>query len=237
MRRLLLAALGILPLGAQVCNPADLPGAYGFQLFGISRISGGPQPSAAVGRLEFDNRGNVRGVSSVNFNGYFLGNPVTGTYEFKTNCALTFRLQEPSGGWQHFRGTAEPDMSRIEFRQTDPGAGVHGEMRHTAASCTDDGFRGLYQFRMAGMTTPFYDPTKVMAGSASADVVSDGNGGLSWEADGKSGKGTYEVDSDCFVAIDFGAPFRGILVDSGQIVLAVESDPLQVGVATFSTAE
>src|SRR5215472_13509967 len=73
-----------------VCDPAKLQGAYGFQLSGRITISGESKSVASIGRLEFDGKGDVSGISSVNFAGYFLGSRVTGRYEAHTDCSITW---------------------------------------------------------------------------------------------------------------------------------------------------
>ena len=101
---ILLGGLLCAAASGQVCGANDLSGGYGFQLAGTTTISGAPTPMAAIGRLAFETEGRISGTSSVNFNGLFLGNPVTGTYTFQTNCAIAFELQDDSGAWQHFQG-------------------------------------------------------------------------------------------------------------------------------------
>jgi hypothetical protein len=234
MRLILLAAVASLPLAAQVCNPAALAGAYGFQLSGTTTIGDKPQPMASLGRLVFDGSGHLSGTSSVNFNGYFLGNPVTGVYELKTDCSLTWSLQDDSGGWQHFRGTAQPGLASATFRQTDTGTSGSGTLRRTASTCTAAAMRGPYLFRMGAMTTPFSTQARQTPSTMRTVTVADGNGGLSWKSGEAVNTGTYTVDSDCFVKIDFGFALRGIVVEDGRTVLAVQTDPTQVGVATFS---
>ena len=189
---------------------------------------------ATVGRLVFDGSGHISGYSSVNFDGYFLGNPVTGTYELHSDCSITWSLQDASGAWQHFRGTAEPGMARFTFRQTDLGTGGRGDLRRVATSCNAAAFQGRYRFQMGGMTTPFSGDAQAKATHQNTQTVADGNGGLAWRSGNDSNSGTYTVDSDCFVQINFGAALRGILVDNGRTVLAIQTDPVQVGVATFS---
>jgi hypothetical protein len=233
MRLPLLAALASLPLAAQGCNPSALSGAYGFQLAGMTSIAGKPTPEATVGRLVFDGSGHLSGYASVNFNGLFLGNPVTGTYELKPDCTLTWSLQDDSGAWQHFRGAAEPGLARAAFRQTDPGTDGRGDLRRAAATCDDTAFHGQYLFRMGGLATPFTAGGAKTVGQ-STRTIADGAGHLSWKSGESSNSGTYTVDSDCFLRIDFGVPLRGILVDGGRTVLAVQTDPQRVAVATFS---
>src|SRR3954464_3829082 len=111
------------PILADGCAPTDVQTVYGFQLAGTSTISGKPTPVAAIGRLTFDADGKVSGYSSVNFNGLFLGNPVIGTYEMNTDCGMTWKMQDTSGGWQSFAGKVKPGGGQIQFHQTDAGAG------------------------------------------------------------------------------------------------------------------
>ncbi len=119
---------------ADVCNPAKLQGAYGFQLSGRTTISGESKPAVSVGRLVFDGQGAVSGYSSVNFAGYFLGNPVTGTYEAHDDCTIAWSLQDDSGAFQHFSGKLTADYSAAEFHQSDPGGAQNGIMERVAAA-------------------------------------------------------------------------------------------------------
>src|SRR5690242_18361707 len=101
-RFLLLAAAVPAACGAAVCNPAGVDGAYGFQLTGVATISGVSQPVVSLGRLVFDGQGSISGVSSVSFTGLYLGNPVTGMYQARTDCSIDWSLQDDSGNRQHF---------------------------------------------------------------------------------------------------------------------------------------
>ena len=80
---LLILPSGLAAQAADVCDPADLVGPYAFQLTGWTDISGTPEPTAGLGRIAFDGRGNLSGTASATFNGLLLGNPVTGSYEAK----------------------------------------------------------------------------------------------------------------------------------------------------------
>src|SRR5438445_600480 len=95
MRRVLfviLMALAMLPArAAYECNKQAISGPYGFQLSGMTTISGTSAPAVGIARIVFDGDGNISGYSSVNYNGLLLGNPVTGTYEVATDCAVHFR--------------------------------------------------------------------------------------------------------------------------------------------------
>ena len=64
MQAWLITLLLVLPSAAEVCNPADVHGVYGFQLSGTTTISSRPQPVVSVGRLVFDTDHSVSGISS-----------------------------------------------------------------------------------------------------------------------------------------------------------------------------
>src|SRR5215472_8701890 len=134
--RLALVAVLTAPLYAQVCGLTDLSGTYGFHFSGHATISGTPAPLAAIGRLAFDNSGKIAGTSSVNFNGLFLGNPVTGIYELKQDCTVSWSLRDDSGAWQHFQGTLQPGGSWGSFHQTDPGAAARGNSTPAQSTVT-----------------------------------------------------------------------------------------------------
>jgi hypothetical protein len=249
MRRLLLLlclmVLGGLPASAQVCGSADVQGAYGFQLSGTTTIGvDGPQPLVAIGRLVFDAERVVSGVSSVDLNGYFLGNPVTGTYEFKTDCTLTFQLQDDSGAFQHFTGVAKEGGASVEFHQTDDGAGGHGVLEKTPNDCKTESFHGSYAFALSGTASQF--ATDQPAGSVfsvQGTVDADGVGNLALTTAGGKTTGSYKLDSDCIAEMELGVSdgnsasilkMRGVLVNEGKRLLAVESDPARTATARFT---
>jgi hypothetical protein len=219
MRTILPLILFAFPSAAQVCGNFDLSGAYGFQLSGTTTIAGDPKPMAAIGRLDFATEGRISGTSSVNFGGLFLGNPVTGTYSASSNCSFTFELQDDSGGWQHFRGTLTPGGARATFHQTDPATGGRGVLAKLPASCGAAVIHGAYAVILDGRRTA---------------TSADGAGNLSWKAGDSVNTGTYTVDSDCFVELNFGMRLRGIVVDAGRAVFAVQTDPGKVATATFT---
>jgi len=210
-------------------------GAYGFQISGRSTISGTDTPVSGVGRLVFDTGDRtISGYSSVNFNGFFLGNPVTGKFELKTDCSITWSLQDDSGAYQNFKGTVRPGGSRIDYAQTDPGAGSIGRLRKLAPVCNDAAFQGSYRLSATSSTTPFAG-TPLSTDSVNTTAESDGNGGLTIKRGAEKLSGSYSVDSDCFVQIEIvGRKLRGILVDNGDQVLAMETDPQHVSSGVFA---
>jgi hypothetical protein len=54
---------------------------------------------------------------------------VTGSYEAKSDCSVILKMQDDSGGFQHFSGTLSSDGSSVQFKQTDPGGAQRGIMQ------------------------------------------------------------------------------------------------------------
>ncbi len=240
-------ALG-LPLCAEVCNPKDLQGPYGFQLSGETNISGESKPVATIGRMVLTDDGGISGYSTVMFAGYLLGNPVTGTYEARWDCTVTWSLQDDSGAFQHFSGVATSDGKSVHFRQTDPGGAQDGTLARTSADCKPSDLRNGYAFTLSGSTTP------MVPGGTSGKIAAKGL----IEADEKAGfklassdsstvptDVTITVDGECIVDIQLTLPttgiatsipttLRGILIDEGKAILAIETDPGAMVSAKFT---
>jgi hypothetical protein len=231
--------LAILAQDASVCNPAHFEGAYGFQLSGHTTISGRPKPAASIGRLEFDGRGAVTGESSVNFAGYFLGNPVTGKYEANADCSLTWSLQDDSGAWQHFSGRLTPDLLAATFHQTDPGGAQDGTMQKVAPKCSVAGLAPHYGFSLSGNAIPMNPGEAPHRISATGAAETDAIGSLKLTVGDASGTGSIAIDSACIATMALTLPtgeslaLRGVLVDGGKRILAVETDPGTTVTATF----
>lgn len=214
-----------------VCNPGKFQGAYGFQISGHTTISGVSKPVASIGRWDFDGQGGITGTSSVNFAGYYLGNPVTGKYELTPDCVLDWSLQDDSGGWQHFRGKLTPDLLAARFSQTDAGAAQDGTMQHVAPNCSAAALSPDYSFTLSGNAIPMNPGEVPRHISADGLLQPDAAGALKLTVAGATGTGSISIDSDCVATITMNLPagltvaLRGILVDSGKRILAVETDP------------
>ena len=246
MKKMLLLAAFSVPAYGAVCNPRTFHGVYGFQLSGDTTISGDKKQAVSIGRLVFDGSGGVSGYSSVNYAGFLLGNPTTGTYEAHTDCSVTWSLQDDSGAYQHFGGTMTGDAKRVVFAQTDPGGPGHGSMVLTPQACTASALQQKYRFSVSGSYTP-------MEAGQSADTIS-----VSGKAEVQGGKlalhvtdkpvpgdGTFDVDGDCVVTMDLNLPpnaatgaattinLRGMLVDDGKEILAIQTDPGAAVTARF----
>jgi hypothetical protein len=224
---LLLVSFPVFPaaLAAEVCNPASLVGPYAFQLTGTTDISGTLKPTASLGRIIFDGEGGLSGTASAAFSGLLLGNPVTGTYEAKADCSVTWKLQDDSGAFQHFSGTYSTDGTRVQFKQTDPGGPQRGIMKKTSDMCSAGDLRKKYSFAVSGSTEAVQPGDVPHSVSAKGTVDTDENA-------------SFQVESDCSVQFKLTIPaqdgriaepsvinMRGFLVDGGREILAVETDP------------
>lgn len=231
---MLLAALAA--RASDVCNPADLVGPYVFQLTGTTDIAGGRKPTVSLGRLVFDGHGALTGTSSAAFQGLLLGNPVTGTYEAKSDCTVRWKLQDDSGGYQNFSGTFAPDAASGQFKQSDPGGAQRGILKKTADACLAADLSKKYSFSVSGITTPLLEGQTpfTVSGKGTLDVAENG---------------TFEVDSDCSVRFQLvllirtgsgdetsEMNMRGFLVNGGKEILAFQTD-LGTVVAARLTAE
>jgi len=225
-RLLLLVWLtGLAAQAADVCNPADLLGPYAFQLTGSTDIAGTPNPTASLGRIDFDGRGGLSGTASATFRGLLLGNPVTGSYEAKPDCSVIWKLQDNSGGFQNFGGTLSSDGTSVLFKQTDPGGAQHGIMRKTSDTCSAADLRTKYHFTVSGSTTLMQsgDVPRLVSAKGTLDIAENG---------------TFRVESDCSVQFGLTVPaeggqgvepslmtMRGFLVSGGKEILAFQTDP------------
>jgi|SRR5450432_130184 hypothetical protein len=218
---------------ADVCNPTDLLGPYAFQLTGSTDISGSPRPTASLGLINFDARGNLSGTVSATYRGLLLGNPVNGTFAAKSDCSVTWKLQDDSGAFQHFSGTLSADGTRVQFSQTDPGGAQRGIMKKTPGTCSAADLLKKYTFSVSGSTTP------MQPGEVSHNV--SGEGTLD-----TTDNGSFQVESDCSVQFKLTLPerdgqaadptprsMRGFLVNGGKEILAFQTDPGAMVAARF----
>ena len=210
---------------ADVCNPAALIGPYAFQLMGTTDIAGSPQPTVSLGLIVFDGHGSLSGTASATFRGLLLGNPVTGSYEARSDCSVVWKLQDDSGAFQNFSGTLSPDGASVQFRQSDPGGARRGTMKKTPDSCSAADLSTQYSFSVSGSTTPMLpgEVARTVSARGRLDVAANG---------------TFRVDRDCSVLFQLTLPaepgsgvessamsMRGFLVNGGKEILAFQTDP------------
>ena len=111
------------------CSKATLKGTYLFAFNGVEIKGNSEQrPFAIAGYDVFDGNGEVRGVSSGNFNGeVFRKDPFTGTYTVKANCTGTVAYRDGP----QIDVFIAPDGSKFAFVRTDPefvGAGFDSQV-------------------------------------------------------------------------------------------------------------
>jgi hypothetical protein len=232
---LLVLIPGLAAQAADVCNPADLLGPYAFQLTGSTDIAGTPKPTVSLGRIAFDGRGGLSGTASATFRGLLLGNPVTGSYEAKSDCSMMWKLQDDSGGFQNFSGTLSSGGTSVQFKQTDPGGAQGGIMRKTSDTCSAADLRTKYYFTVSGSTTPMQpgDVPHVVSAKGTLNIAENGS---------------FRVESDCSVRFGLTVPaqdgqvvepslmtMRGFLVGGGQEILAFQTDPGAMVAARFTS--
>lgn len=246
-RLLTLIPVLVLPLCADVCNPANLQGPYGFQLTGDTTISGESRPVSNVGRIILAADGGISGYSTVMFAGYLLGNPVTGIYEARWDCTVSWSLQDDSGAFQHFKGTATSDGKTVIFSQTDPGGALRGRMARTPAGCQASDVRKQYAFSLSGTSIPMVPGEAPATLDAKGLIQADGNANFKLTLTGEAAAGTdvtLAVDAQCIVDIQLVLPtqdsaanmsvnLRGVLIDGGKEILAIRTDPGAMASAAF----
>ena len=246
---LILASMTGLPLCADVCNPAALQGAYGFQLSGDTTISGESKPISNVGRMILAADGGISGYSTVMFAGLLLGNPVTGIYEAHWDCTISWSLQDDSGAFQHFSGVATSDSKTVHYSQTDPGGAQHGTMARTPAECKASDLRREYAFKLSGTSIPMLPGEAAGTVDAKGLIKADENANFKLTLSGGTTPSatdvTIAVDAQCIVDIELALPakdtaaitpmaLRGVLIDAGKEILAIQTDPGAMVTATFT---
>ena len=206
---------------ADVCDPSRFAGSYAFQLSGTTTIAGPEKPATSLGRLVFDGAGNVGGVSSAMFTGLLLSNPVTGSYEVRADCSIRWKLQDDSGAFQNFAGTLSADLTRGQFHQADSGGAQRGILQKTPDQCSAATLKPRYRYTISGTIIPMDSAGPGRSISAKGTLAVS--------------PGALQVDSDCVVQFDLathdanGDPMvlriRGYLVNGGQEMLAIQTDP------------
>ena len=182
----------------------------------------------------------MSGISSVNFAGYFLGNPVTGKYEAHADCSIVWSLQDDFGVWQHFEGKLTPDLLAVQFHQTDAGGARNGTMQKIAPTCSAAGLVARYSFALSGDAMPMNPGDAPRRISETGIAEPDAAGTFKLTLNDAAGSGTIAIDSACIAQMTMALPtgdtvaLRGVLVDGGKRILAVETDPGTTVTATFT---
>ena len=192
--------------------------------------------------------GAISGYSTVMFAGLLLGNPVTGTYEARSDCTISWSLQDDSGAFQHFSGVATTDGKRVHFHQTDPGGAQRGTMARTSAGCKASDLRKEYAFTLSGTSIPMAPGGPSSTVAAKGVIKVDENANFKLALGGAAAVTTdvtITVDAECIADIELALPakdggtttpmkLRGILIDEGKEILAIQTDPGAMVSVTFT---
>jgi hypothetical protein len=236
-------------LAHAACDPKDFAGNYGFLLTGTTTIGGDARPVASVGRLTLDGWGVARSTSSAAFTGIVLGSPAKGTYEAQSDCSVRWSLRDDGGNWQNFAGSMADRGARVTFRQTDPAGAGNGLMLRVPDSCSASSLQGRFDLTLSGHSVDVYSGRAFGRVSFGGSVVADGAGGVSFltGTDAPTVKaGRYDFEDGCFVQLTVppvgGSKasemhFRGILVDDGRTIFAMQIDPGAVVSLRFARPE
>lgn len=234
------------------CSVGTLRGSYGFAVRGFTDAASPIPPAlqgpfAAVGVTAYDGAGNVtitpRGAS---FNG--IATPVAaerGRYSVSRDCVVS--AQYPSGVTT--RGVLVDDGDTIYSIQTNAGTTIAGTSQrkdggpldsrgHKRNVCTKEGLAGRYGFLAEGFAGPPTLPLPATAPLVGNGVVTvERSGAVTLEALRSVGgvldpqlvslPGALAVSADCTVQMTFdvGFNFTGTVVDAGDEILLVETDP------------
>ncbi|HKH36608.1 MAG TPA: hypothetical protein VKA82_05460 [Rubrobacter sp.] len=130
---LLVGVVGVLAVGTgfandeddgATCSEATLHGTYLLAEDGVVILGKDQEPFAAAGYEVFDGNGNVKNVSSTNFNGEITHNEsISGTYTVKADCTGTYKFPDiqddlfiaPDGSMFTFLHTKPPDVVTSGF--------------------------------------------------------------------------------------------------------------------------
>lgn len=235
------------------CTNASLRGTFGFTAQGVT-LAGSPVPAplqgafASSGVSTFDGRGNFVLTATSSFNGLLQG-PATvrGTYDVNDDCTytsiaengVTFRAVIVSGGdelliLQTTPGVVISGMAQRQGRSWDKLANILA----AAPACGAAAIRGTYGFLADGVAGPPTIPAELAGPLKGVGTVSFEKGGTFTLVATRSVNGTldpapltltgtYSFTDRCSfrMAFDVGFTFNATIVDGGEEVLFIETDP------------
>jgi hypothetical protein len=222
-------------LQAQDCQNSRLKGTY--MNFAVGAVDAPIPPFTGpfrrLFRVVFDGAGNSLVTAAYStFNGSIFGpDTFTGTYTIHPDCTATikFNLPLPLGFTATFQGVASTDFKKLDFSlAVDPFSNGGNLVSHLTKvgikKCTgNEDLSGPYAFQLQG--TIVGPPAKGTAGDFSrlGLLVADGAGGFTANTTANYNgtpslenlKGTYKVDSNCLLTMQYTTPFGPITVWGG----------------------
>jgi hypothetical protein len=235
-------------LQAQDCQNKRLKGTYMNFAVGAVDVPDPPYtgPFRRLFRVVFDGAGNSQVTAAYStFNGSIFGpDTFTGTYTVHTDCTATlkFNLPVPLGFTGTFQGVLSADFKKLDFSlSVDPfsfgGNLVSHLTKQGIKKCTGpEDLSGPYAFQLQG--TIVGPPAKATAGDFSrlGLLVADGAGGFTANTVANYNgtpslenlKGTYKLDSDCLLTLQYTTPFGPITVWGGLTDGGNSADLLEI---------
>jgi hypothetical protein len=113
-------------------------------------------------------------------------------------------------------------------------------MQMVAPTCSAAALAARYSFALSGNASPMNPGDVPRRVSATGIAEPDAAGALQLTMADAGGSGTIAIDSDCIAQMTMALPtgdtvaLRGVLVDGGKRILAVETDPGTTVTATFT---
>lgn len=233
---------------ARGCSNASLEGGYAFTASGsVLPSSGLPAPLvgpfASFGTATYDGAGNVTLEASAAFNGVIRPVSASGVYQVSPDCTFTSRLD--NGVTFYAVITGRGDLLMVQ--QTTPGTVISGTAERLARRRGDDGSGAhcsrasvsrRYGFLAVGYGAPPYVPAALAGpqsgvgivrfdrhGRFTIDALSSTNGQI--DAAPQQLTGTYTLSRTCALTMtaDIGLTFTGKVLDGGEAIAVVETDP------------
>jgi hypothetical protein len=222
------------------CASNLLNGSYAMQFSG----SASSARLAGLARLSFDADGNVQGSSSVNANGTWQTRDVSGTFEVRDDCTVSFSLIDTNGITQNFAGVLAEQAESVLVIQTDAGAQVSGSLTRVRNFCQASDISGSFGLQYQGVLSDKAQTSLNSVGLIAIDVdgnvtsseLRTGSGAFSQVASA----GNIVVNADCSALLTL-APitgggasvnFAGMLAADGRRVVLVQAD---AGAAVIGT--
>jgi hypothetical protein len=229
---ILLASLVFSSAAGATCSNASLSGAYGFQHDGTG--SNGAPATAAVSQITFDSTtGTFVVETTASHGGVIVTEHVLGTYTIASNCIGT----GIPGGLSPF-SIVVTSTGFLALHPFSEGFAV----KQGPTSCANAGVKGRFGFETTGL---FFASTTApewvaFIGELKLTVNPSGEGVISGHIAGAEGSttlpeesvtGSYTVDPDCRGRATIKPEglsemrFRFVVVDGGNQMLVIETDP------------
>ena len=227
------------------CTQARLNNSYMGLGVGAVEIPGNPLtgPFRRLFRAVFNAAGDINVTAAYSsFNGVIFGKDTfPGTYTVNSDCTVTINLNLPAplGFTATFEGVLSADFSELDFTlgnfPTSQGGTLVGHLaKQKIDECSVADLFGPYAFQLQGtVVTPAAQAGDFArlglliangAGGFTANTSADYNGATTTE----SLAGTYTLDSDCILTLEYNTPKGSITVWGGLTNGGTGADLLQI---------